>query len=100
MEKFIAGAASGLIVSVVETPFELVKTQLQQTGIGSKGKQPSTWSKVVEMRRRVGFRKLYTGFGAVLIRNVPSYGVFFFVYFHASKLFQVFIIFQELIVII
>jgi hypothetical protein len=95
VEKFIAGAASGLFVSVVETPFELVKTQLQQTGIGSKGKQPSTWSKVLEMKRRVGLQKLYTGFGAVLIRNVPSYGVFFFVYFHASKLFQVFMILRK-----
>ena len=36
---FISGCISGMVISLLDTPSDLVKTQLQNQGVGRKGNQ-------------------------------------------------------------
>jgi len=80
-----AGAVTGLVISAVETPIDLVKTKLQiqvfYKKVGYTGKSLARYSTVSECVRFIaskhGAAALWQGWTATAIRNVPANGVFF-----------------------
>lgn len=99
---FIAGSGSGIINSLVSSPMELVKIRLQNQGLdhhvptlrerlravkSHKPLERATSDKYAgpidcmrQIYRESGFRGLYRGFFATLIRETPSYGAYFVSY--------------------
>ena len=75
----ISGAISGLVVSMVDTPFDLIKTQMQNQGVGRSRNDSDI--KMIKMAkiifRQKQFWSLYQGLSWTLIRNVPTYSLFF-----------------------
>jgi len=67
----LAGASAGLIQSVVVSPMELVKTQMQVCGQNGIGDAVST------ITRSAGMRGLARGLGITLTREVPAFGIYF-----------------------
>ncbi len=79
---FLAGCAGGASQCVVCTPLELVKIRMQMVTSTSQ----STIATALQVIRSEGFfRGLFRGFNATLVRDLPSYGVWFWVY-EESKL--------------
>eukprot|EP00953_Heterococcus_sp_UTEX-ZZ885_P019691 10991-Heterococcus_DN1.PRE.3 len=81
-QYYLAGSLAAIPISVVESPVDLFKIQLQaQVG---KGK----YNGVVDCAKQVyatqGVGGLYQGFGASLLRNIPCFGAYFFS-FEATK---------------
>lgn len=72
---YVAGCVGGLVCSVVTTPAELVKCRLQWS---------DEWPGMLSMIRRIwreeGLRGLYRGQAITALRDIPSYGLYFFVY--------------------
>lgn len=66
---FYAGCLSGIAITFTESPIELVKIQLQI----NKNKNVTALSLI----KKMGLRRLYQGFTATLVRNIPSTGGFF-----------------------
>lgn len=77
---FIAGSSSGLINSVISCPVELAKIQLQNQGLDRFHTNPhfkSPTQCLYHIFRNGGVMGLYRGFLATVIRETPSYGVYF-----------------------
>lgn len=74
---FIAGAGSGLINSIISSPVELAKIQIQnQIGKGNNGfHSPSDF--LLRVWRNKGLGECFRGFWATVLRETPSYGVYF-----------------------
>lgn len=74
---FIAGAGSGLVNSLISGPVELAKIQMQnQRGRGQGSfRSPSHCLRLVY--RTAGLIGVYRGFLATILRETPSYGVYF-----------------------
>lgn len=75
-QEVVAGACGGLFQVVATNPYEMVKVRLQteQRGAGHQRKS------IVAVAREVGFRGMYTGAGACLLRDVPFSAIYFSVY--------------------
>jgi solute carrier family 25 carnitine/acylcarnitine transporter 20/29 len=74
--SFYSGAATGALLSVVESPFDLVKSQMQIS------REKKSYLKVV---KELGFKNMFRGFGCTIIRNVPSVGGYFWAYEETKK---------------
>ena len=84
---FAAGGLTGIIISFIETPIDLVKTKLQiqifSSKLSSGGTTPlpppynSFASCVSHIIKSHGMRGLFQGFSATAIRNVPANALFF-----------------------
>ena len=78
-----AGAFTGLCISFIETPIDLVKTKLQTQIFAAKlnpGQKPdfSTVRECVKyLVERNGVRALWQGLVPTVIRNIPANAVFF-----------------------
>lgn len=72
---FAAGCASGLVNSFFSCPIELVKIRLQsqRSSIGYHGPMDC----IKKIYRKDGARGFYRGFGTTVLREIPSYGVYF-----------------------
>jgi solute carrier family 25 carnitine/acylcarnitine transporter 20/29 len=72
---FLAGAFSGLINSFLSCPIELVKIRLQNQ---TKERVYNGNIDLIQKIWRVnGWRGFYRGFGMTVLRETPSYGVYF-----------------------
>jgi len=79
----LAGSFTGLVISFIETPIDLVKTKLQIQIFQAK-LQPtykplynSVWGCVMHTIRRNGVIALWQGWSATMIRNIPANTLFF-----------------------
>eukprot|EP01102_Stenamoeba_stenopodia_P006676 TRINITY_DN1851_c0_g1_i1.p1 TRINITY_DN1851_c0_g1~~TRINITY_DN1851_c0_g1_i1.p1 ORF type:complete len:336 (-),score=74.32 TRINITY_DN1851_c0_g1_i1:168-1142(-) len=78
--EILAGAGAGFTQVVATTPYELVKVRLQtDKGHGGKG--------IFDIVKELGFRKMFTGYGATLLRDVPFSAAYFASYSHLKKVF-------------
>lgn len=70
-----AGAAASIATSFVFTPSERIKQQMQVNS-----KYHNCWNAVQRIIETGGLRSLYTGWGAVLCRNIPHSIIKFYTY--------------------
>lgn len=69
----IVGAITGLFITSVETPIDLVKTKLQIQIFGHKTPKYTTVLGCVRyLSNKHGFQSLWQGAGATAVRNVPG----------------------------
>lgn len=84
----IAGAAAGFVQSFILSPTDLVKTRLQMQGRGemaSKKLYKGPLDCITKIYLREGIRRgIFRGQGATLVREVPSFAVYFMWYDFAS----------------
>ncbi|XP_060536362.1 solute carrier family 25 member 45-like [Cylas formicarius] len=88
LKQFYAGSFAGFFQAAVMCPVELVKTVLQTTTDGASpwvhNSYTIQYSGPVEAFRGIinqdGFKGLYRGFIPMLIRDVPTSGIYFVVY--------------------
>ena len=72
---FLAGVVSGICCTMIVTPVEKLKIQLQNS------KNVSFWS----MLKNENFLTFYRGWTATLFREVPGYGIYFSTYEYLKK---------------
>ncbi len=80
--QFFAGCFSGVVQAVMLSPFELVKVQQQTYGPGSLGVQ-AAMRRIVARHGAVG---LFRGMFATLLRDGPTFGVYFTSYNHVKEI--------------
>ncbi|CAK9142221.1 unnamed protein product [Ilex paraguariensis] len=71
----MAGGCASIATSVIFTPSERIKQQMQ---VGSH--YQNCWNALIGILRKGGLPSLYTGWGAVLCRNVPHSIIKFYAY--------------------
>lgn len=78
-QYFLAGGLVGGAVSLIESPIDLFKTQLQTQIYQSREKQKfhSFATCVSYITRNYGIRGIYQGFVSTLIRNIPCVAMYF-----------------------
>jgi solute carrier family 25 carnitine/acylcarnitine transporter 20/29 len=76
---FIAGGITGLVISAIETPIDLVKTKLQIQVFrpASETKYTNVTQACRWITTNYGARALWQGWSATAIRNIPANAVFF-----------------------
>ena len=74
---FLAGASAGLAQTPVCSPMELAKTRLQ---LQSSNKFSSPLQCLKHIYKHEGFRGIFNGLGITFLREIPSYGIYFFTY--------------------
>jgi len=72
--SFLSGSFGGLLKCVVLVPADLIKCKLQV----DKGTYKGSFDCISKVFKNQGFNGLYTGFTASAMREIPSFGVFFF----------------------
>lgn len=79
---FIAGSFGGLLQCLVLVPADLVKCKMQvdHSSTGKAGLYQGSLHCFSSIYYNEGIRGLYRGFGVTSIREVPAFGVYFFVY--------------------
>ncbi|KAG0564902.1 hypothetical protein KC19_8G149300 [Ceratodon purpureus] len=70
-----AGGCASVATSIVYTPSECVKQQMQVNGL-----YQNSWQAFTSMLKQGGLPMLYKGWGAVLCRNVPQSVIKFYTY--------------------
>ncbi|KAJ8669833.1 hypothetical protein QAD02_001092 [Eretmocerus hayati] len=75
---FMAGVSAGIAQSPVCSPIELAKTRLQLQE--SKNHISGPLQCLRHIYKTEGLRGIFSGFGVTLLREAPSYGVYFFTY--------------------
>ncbi|CAO3599774.1 unnamed protein product [Absidia cylindrospora] len=87
-EVGVAGAFAGSVMSFFNCPIELLKVKLQTQDpkgvIGANGKLEVPYKGVVDCGIRTvrahGLKGIYRGLGITLLRDFPSYGLYFVTY--------------------
>ncbi|KAG2205445.1 hypothetical protein INT46_007656 [Mucor plumbeus] len=79
LKHSIAGAGAGVISSVVTCPLDVVKTRLQNQGIG-KLKYRGTMGTMKRIRLEEGIRGLYRGLGPTVVGYLPTWAIYFTIY--------------------
>lgn len=78
---FVAGSAAGLIQSVICSPMELAKTQLQlQCNNGGKPKFNGALHCLQHIAKVEGIRGIFKGLGITAMRDVPGFSSYFVSY--------------------
>jgi solute carrier family 25 2-oxodicarboxylate transporter 21 len=79
----MAGTAAGTVGTILNTPFDVAKSRLQNT----KGASPWTLPTLAQVHRLEGARALYKGFVPKVLRLGPGGGILFLVYNKISSIF-------------
>ena len=79
---FLSGSFGGLLKCVVLVPTDLVKCKMQvdQAGYGKRRKYSGAFDCASQVYSKEGMSGLYRGFGVTTLREVPAFGLYFFVY--------------------
>eukprot|EP01135_Chromosphaera_perkinsii_P011295 Nk52_evm76s2367 gene=Nk52_evmTU76s2367 len=97
LNVYLAGSVSGAVCSVVTTPTELIKCRIQVlsqgnlpdgSGRGGMKKKLTPLQCAKELFAANGFSGFYRGFWITVVRDTPSYGLYFFVYEGALRWFN------------
>lgn len=80
LNQFVAGAAAGAIQCVVCCPMELAKTRLQLQDAGPARRYRGSLHCLAHIYRQEGVRGVNRGMVATLLRETPSFGVYFLSY--------------------
>lgn len=84
----VAGGQTGMIVSAVESPVDLIKAKMQtQYGSGASAQYKSTFDCFKQVVGNYGIRGIYQGLGATLLRNIPANIMYFGVYEESRRRF-------------
>ena len=75
-KSFISGSIAGGVSLIVYNPFELLKVRAQVNRVDSIKYR----EEIPKLIRGEGYAGLYKGFGALLLRDVPGWGVYFWCY--------------------
>lgn len=99
INTFIAGSCGGLLQCIVLVPSEVIKCAMQTSSLrtptaGSSGTATiggsaftQTKNTIKHIYRTEGFMGFYKGLGATAIRDIPSIGIYFFIYKNSRDLF-------------
>ncbi|CAO3646018.1 unnamed protein product [Cunninghamella echinulata] len=74
-QVYIAGCGAGMACFLFSTPTELIKIKAQMSHTNK-----SSWQVTKEVFYRNGIKGFYQGGWITLIRDAPSYGIYFWVY--------------------
>ena len=79
---FLAGSFGGLLQCLVLVPADLVKCKMQvdHSVTGKRGLYRGSLDCFSSVYNNEGMRGLYRGFGVTSVREVPAFGVYFFIY--------------------
>jgi solute carrier family 25 2-oxodicarboxylate transporter 21 len=78
---FLTGAIGGIVGTILNTPFDVVKTRMQNRNfLHSDGKPPWALMAMRKVARNVGYLALYKGFGPKVLRLGPGGGILLLVY--------------------
>jgi hypothetical protein len=78
LNVYLAGCCGGFVQCHIVTPVELVKVKLQaQTDSGAARKYKGSFDCARQIVRANGLAGLYRGYHSLLLREVPSFGVYF-----------------------
>lgn len=80
LNQFLAGAAAGAIQCVICCPMELAKTRLQLQDAGAAREYRGALHCLAQIYRREGLRGVNRGMVSTLLRETPSFGVYFLAY--------------------
>lgn len=80
MNQFLAGAAAGAIQCVICCPMELAKTRLQLQDVGAARTYRGSLDCLAQIYRQEGLRGVNRGMVSTLLRETPSFGVYFLTY--------------------
>lgn len=80
LNQFLAGAAAGAIQCVICCPMELAKTRLQLQDAGPARPYRGSLHCLAHIYRQEGVRGVNRGMVATLLRETPSFGVYFLSY--------------------
>ena len=96
--QFIAGGIAGAVQSIICSPVELVKTRMQLQGQGvdftvqinskDKFKYKNSFDCLKKIYKFEGIKGCMRGFNCTLLREVPSFAVYFASYHGLCKHFQ------------
>ncbi|KAI7871619.1 mitochondrial carrier domain-containing protein [Spinellus fusiger] len=81
---YVAGCGAGIASFFFSAPTDLVKLQAQVSKVPK-----SSWNVAKSIYTNNGFRGFYQGGWATMIRDAPSYGLYFFVYEGTKRLLAV-----------
>ncbi|XP_033209402.1 mitochondrial basic amino acids transporter-like [Belonocnema kinseyi] len=79
---FLAGASAGLAQTPICSPMELAKTRIQ---LQSSNTFSGPLHCLKDIYRRKGFKGVFSGLGITFLREIPSYGIYFFTYEALTK---------------
>jgi solute carrier family 25 carnitine/acylcarnitine transporter 20/29 len=79
---FLAGSFGGFLQTFVLVPSDLVKVKMQvdHSSVGKKGLYSSSLDCLLKVYSNEGINGMYKGFGVTAIREVPAFGMYFFIY--------------------
>lgn len=80
LNQFLAGAAAGAIQCVICCPMELAKTRMQVQAVGPARTYKGSLDCLVQIYQHEGFRGINRGMVSTLVRETPSFGVYFLTY--------------------
>ncbi|XP_070449331.1 mitochondrial basic amino acids transporter isoform X3 [Equus przewalskii] len=80
LNQFLAGAAAGAIQCVICCPMELAKTRLQLQDAGPARTYRGSLDCLAQIYRQEGLRGVNRGMASTLLRETPSFGVYFLAY--------------------
>ncbi|XP_012326670.1 mitochondrial basic amino acids transporter isoform X3 [Aotus nancymaae] len=80
MNQFLAGAAAGAIQCVICCPMELAKTRLQLQDTGPGRAYKGSLDCLAQIYGNEGLRGVNRGMVSTLLRETPSFGVYFLTY--------------------
>ncbi|TPX48056.1 hypothetical protein SeLEV6574_g02264 [Synchytrium endobioticum] len=85
MNNFVAGTVGGTIGTVVNTPFDVVKSRVQNQGPGAIVKYSWSIPALGRIAREEGFKSLYKGFVPKVMRLGPGGGILLVVFDFVSS---------------
>ena len=77
---YLAGCGGGVLQTTVLVPLDLVKCRLQVDGQSKVRQYRGVFDCFRQVLRHEGVRGLYIGYRSTLLREVPSFGVYFLSY--------------------
>lgn len=83
---FYSGVAAGAVQSLITSPMELAKTQMQVQGINElktskqQLKYRNSWDAIRQILRTQGITGAYRGLVLTLFRDAPAFGIYFATY--------------------
>jgi len=74
-QVFLAGAMTGVVFGFGITPIDLIKCRLQMEGTGKRTNSTGAFQMARNILRAEGYKGLFRGLGATLLRDIPACAV-------------------------